>query len=104
MEIRLSSIEELGLGVSGDDLGDTLRPFLAGGPYALERWHAEMALRRRRILKRLARHLAAGWLLDAKRSTEKVRDEYDSAWAMGHERYDLRHRETKVTPWLWRGK
>ena len=98
--VRLSSLEELGLGLSGD----ALEPFLDGARHGRERWHAEMALRRRRILARLAKHLAGGWLAGAKRSTQKVRDEYDEAWAIGHERYDLGNREPKVTPWLWRGR
>jgi SAM-dependent methyltransferase len=98
--VRLSSLEELGLDLSGD----ALEPFLDRGGHGRERWQAEMALRRRRILVRLAKHLAGGWLAEAKRSTQKVRDEYDAAWAIGHERYDVRNREPKVTPWLWRGR
>jgi SAM-dependent methyltransferase len=103
--VKLSSLEELGLGLSAKDLSQALEPFLASGPrYGPERWRSEAALRRRRIFKRYAKYLLGTWWGHGRRDTEKVREEYDSAWAIGHERYDLTRREPKFTPWLWWGE
>src|SRR5205823_7985898 len=101
--IRFSSLEELGLGLSGSELAKALGPFLGEGPgYGEERWQAETSLRRRRILRRVAQYLLGRWIGNGRRSTKKVREEYDAAWAIGHERYDLGRRAPKFTPWLWR--
>jgi SAM-dependent methyltransferase len=86
------------LGLTGDALSGAIAPFLAAGPdYGRVRWQSEMALRRRRILRRFVKYLAGD-----RRSTEKVREEYDSAWSIGHQRYDPSRPTAKYTPWLWR--
>ena len=60
---RFSSLEELGLGLSGSALSKALEPFLGKGPgYGEARWQAEIALRRRRLFKRAARRVLARWI------------------------------------------
>jgi SAM-dependent methyltransferase len=102
---KFSTLEELGLGLSGDDLSRALRPFLYAGPESeAEQWQHQTARRRRKILKKSIKYLAGGWGADRERSTERVRKEYDTAWSVGHERYDPARPKAKFTPWLWREK
>jgi SAM-dependent methyltransferase len=74
---------------------EALTPFLAPG--SDERWRKEAALRRRRLIGRLAKRLIG----KGERGTEQVREEYDAAWSVGYDRYDLASRTAKYTPWVW---
>jgi SAM-dependent methyltransferase len=62
-----------------------------------------MRLRRKRLGKRLVQRIGSGWF-GRRRSIEKVRNEYDTAWQAGHSRYDTAQGPQSFTPWRWGDK
>jgi ubiquinone/menaquinone biosynthesis C-methylase UbiE len=97
-QVKLQALDKLGLGINGISVFEALRPFVVS-PDA-QRFTTEMRLRQRRLGKRLVQRIGTGWLA-RRRSLEKVRTEYDTAWQAGHSRYDTAQGPLSFTPWRW---
>ena len=102
---KFVNLSELDLGVPDDRIARAMKPFVAtGADYGSERWDAEIALRRKRLSKRLRNRLLGSLIGRRNRDTQKVRDEYDAVWAEGYERYRAKRDDARYSPWLWRDK
>jgi SAM-dependent methyltransferase len=103
--VQISILSELGLDISEGAVADAIRPFVGTGrEFGPDRWQAEVALRRRRLFKRLRNRLIGGLLGGVQRSTEKVRKEYDTVWSAGYDRYQAGRDGVRFSPWLWKGE
>jgi ubiquinone/menaquinone biosynthesis C-methylase UbiE len=97
-DFKFQVLSELGLGIDGAAVFEALQPFVVTPEP--ERFSLEMRLRRQRLRKRLVRRIGSGWF-GRRRSTNKVRAEYDTAWQAGHARYDTARGPQSFTPWQW---
>ncbi len=101
--IAWKSLKELDLGLNSGQIVDALRPFAELAPDEA-RYDKEMTLRKKRLLKRLARRTLSGWTRVSGRTVDKVRDEYDKAWSAGLDRYDISAGPQSFTPWTYQGR
>lgn len=99
----LLPLEDTDLGIAAEPVYEAFRPFVAdGGGEGRGGWARERAIRRTRVLRRLAGQAARRWLGLGRRDAEAVVSEYTEAWNAGHRRYDPARGAAKLTPWRWR--
>lgn len=91
--MRLQTLDDLGLDLSGDDVIGALRPFVSD----LDRgvFTDELRKQRRKIGKRLWRRLCG---------TQDEQRHIGDLWRIGHVRYDITGAPKKVAPWVWRSQ
>ncbi len=97
----LSPLNSIGLDLDVSQIDKLLLPFVTRDE---RRYRAELALRRRRLCKRLGQRLGGRWVKAQFRDRERVSREYEAVWQTGHQRYNISVGPTSFTPWRWRGQ
>lgn len=96
---RFSSIEDIGLGLTGEALLEAFTPFICKDASFADR--LKLVLKQRRAT--LKRAFSGEKETDG-RQAEKIKAEYQVAWSRGYEAYDLARGCRKPEPWHFRGK
>ncbi len=99
--MRISSWNDLDLARMGDEIAAAFMPLVhresLGGDRA---WSEHIWKRRRRMLRWFAKR-RLGRVPKNERNDAAVKDEYESVWGRGFERYQL-HPDVHAKPWTWR--
>ena len=104
--MHLVSLVESGLGIAEQEITRLFEPFVdraaSDRPGA---WRREVARRRQKVLKRMARRYLLPWRSETRRDQAIVLGEHDKAWrSIDYAAYALGAPPRDLTPWEWRGR
>src|SRR5262249_55175043 len=100
---KFLSLEQLDMNLSGEQILDALRPFVALN-LDPDEWRMARWKRRRRTIQKALKRGRLALSGSGKRDLATVTDQYERAWSSSHERYDLAKGVRKPFPWTYRGK
>jgi SAM-dependent methyltransferase len=99
--MQYSTWNDIGLGRMGDEIAAAFMPLVQReSPKGDPDWSRHVWKRRRRMLRWFAKR-RLGKVPKQERSTDLVREEYDTVWGRGYERYSM-NPDVHAKPWLWR--
>lgn len=101
MTLRFQSLEQLPVGVSGDEVMGSFAPFICGNPQAADR-RRQMRLLHWNAMRRAARRLFGREPSARVRSKNVIVGEYEGTWSRGYAAYDLGTTFRKPEPWVYR--
>jgi SAM-dependent methyltransferase len=99
--MRFSNLEESGLGITREDISTLFEPFVVKEfERSAPEWRAEIAKRKRSILRKYIKRLLFRWSPSTHRNEKAIIDEYSKAWKPGeYENYRLGGPIPRVSPW-----
>jgi SAM-dependent methyltransferase len=101
--MRISDWNDLGLARMGDEIAGAFIPLVKREALRGDReWSEHIWKRRRRMLRWFAKR-RLGHVPKNERDVKAIRDEYETVWGRGFERYQL-HPDMHAKPWIWRGR
>jgi SAM-dependent methyltransferase len=99
--MQISSWDDLGLARMGDEIAGAFIPLVEReSPDGDRAWSEHIWKRRRRMLRWFAKR-RLGRIADNERNIGAVRNEYETVWDRGYERYQLQP-DVHAKPWTWR--
>ena len=99
-QFPLTPLEQLPLTIDHNAIESAYLPFLLEGPNANRAWKSDYARRRRRALLRMIKRI----LGLKQRDKKAIQAEYQQAWGIGHDKYDVAAGPQKPAAWKWRGR
>jgi ubiquinone/menaquinone biosynthesis C-methylase UbiE len=97
----LSTWNDVGLERLSEEIAEAFVPMVSReSTFGDRAWQRHVWKRRRRLLRASLERLVQGPRPERHRSTAAIRDEYDSVWSRGYERYQLRPK-VRHKPFLW---
>ena len=104
--MRLVNLAESGLGIAEQEIMGLFEPFVDRAASARPgAWRDEVARRKQKLVKRLARRFLMPWRSETRRDQAIVLGEYDKAWrSIDYGAYALGAPQRDHTPWEWRGR
>jgi ubiquinone/menaquinone biosynthesis C-methylase UbiE len=98
--MHISNWEELGLARMVDEIAGAFIPLVIRESSAGDREWSEHIWKRRRRMLRWAAKRRLGRVPKNQRNVTAIKDEYETVWGRGYERYQL-HPDVHAKPWTW---